>query len=254
MRLSFLLPAGLLAGLALFVNSAPASAQETGTVKGTFVLKGKAPKVPELVINKDQQACGDAANQKLLVDAGSNGIANVFIWVQKIDEKDVPAELRTPKDPDVVLDQKNCVFIPHCFVARAGQKLKMLNDDPVAHNVRATLLKNGAFNYTVSPNDRTGIEEELDRAELLPQPVQCDIHPWMVAHVLVVDHPYAVVSNEKGDFTIEGLPPGKYDFRVWHEAAGYLHRDLKSVSNVEVKAGAPTDLGKMEVDATKLKI
>ncbi|HEX6986818.1 MAG TPA: carboxypeptidase regulatory-like domain-containing protein [Planctomycetaceae bacterium] len=252
MRLGTLLSAGLAAGLALFVQAAPA--QETGSVTGTFVLKGEMPKLAEINPNKDPQVCAaePVPNQRIVVDPQTKGVANVFIWVSRIDEKDIPAELRKPKEEKVVLDQKNCVFLPHCLIARAGQTLVALNDDPVAHNVRATLLRNGTFNNTVAPNDREGIEQDLKRAEILPQPVQCDIHPWMQAHLLVVDHPYAAISDEKGQFTIEGLPPGEYDFKVWQEAGGYVF-GAGGLKNVKVAAGKPTDLGKLEIDATKLK-
>ena len=247
MRFAILLPA--LAGLAIVANTAAA---QTGSVKGSFIYKGEPPTLEPLIINKDQQACGKAQPQKLLVDPATKGVANIFIWIARVNEKDIPSELKKPKEAEVVIDQKDCVFLPHCLIARAGQTLKMLNGDPVAHNVRATMLRNGAFNYTVAPNDREGVESELKRGEILPQPVVCDIHPWMQAHVLVVDHPYAAVSNEKGEFTIEGLPPGKYDFKLWHETSGYVKHD--DVENVEVKAGAPTDLGKLEIPPTELPL
>jgi hypothetical protein len=76
-------------------------------------------------------------------------------------------------------------------------------------------------------------------------PVKCDIHPWMIGHVLILEHPYAALSDAKGAFTIEGLPEGTYDFRVWHESQGYVKVDTK---DIEVKAGKATDLGTLKVE------
>ncbi|MGC1274407.1 MAG: hypothetical protein WBC44_11925 [Planctomycetaceae bacterium] len=254
MRLANLLSAGVVAGLALAVNVAPVAAQETGGITGTFVLKGELPKLPAPLINKDQQVCAAAPvpNQTIVVDPETKGLANVFVWIKRVNEKDIPDELKKPKEEKVVLDQKGCVFIPHCLIVRAGQSLVALNGDAVSHNVRATLLRNGTFNDSIAPNDREGVTREMTKGEIVPMPIQCDIHPWMQAHMLVVEHPYAALSDAKGQFTIDGLPPGKYDFAVWQEAAGTL-RGINALENVEVKAGKPADLGKLPIDVSDLK-
>ncbi len=54
--------------------------------------------------------------------------------------------------------------------------------------------------------------------------------------MLVVDHPFAAVSDELGAFEIGDLPPGKYSFRVWHERSGFLDKQL----TVEIKPGETT--------------
>lgn len=248
MRLANLLSAGLVASLALAVHMAPVAAQETGGVKGIFTLNGEIPDLPAPVVDKDTQVCGKTPvpNQTIVVDPETKGLANVFIWIRRFDKNDIPESLKQPSEEKVVLDQKNCVFIPHCLIVRAGQSLVALNDDPVSHNVRATLLRNGTFNDSIAPNDREGITREMTRGEILPQPIQCDIHPWMQAHMLVVDHPYADLSDEKGAFTIEGLPEGKYDFTVWQETTGYI-RNIDALEDVEIKAGETIDLGKIGV-------
>ena len=35
-----------------------------------------------------------------------------------------------------------------------------------------------------------------------------------------MDHPYFAVTNEKGQFKIEGLPQGEYTLEAWHEVYG----------------------------------
>jgi hypothetical protein len=258
MRLVRLLPAGLVAGLMTLAQSAFA-AEETGGIKGTFVLKGDAPvalplppKVPAGANVKDSQVC--AANpvpdETIVVDPATKGMANVFIWLPKFDEKDIPKDLQKPANKKVTIDNKGCNFVPHAFVIRTDQELVMTNSDAVAHNVHTYPLRGSAINDLVAPNDKQGVERDMKKPELLPIPVKCDIHPWMQAYMLVVDNPYAAVSDAKGEFEITGLPPGKYEFRIWQEAAGYVDRSFK----VEVKAGQVTDLGKIPVDGAKLKV
>lgn len=254
MRLTNRFPA-FVAGLAALAFAAPALAQDGGSVTGTFVLKGEAPKLKPKVEKganvKDGQVCAveEVPDETLIVDPATKGIKNVFIWVAKVDAKDLPK----PKEATVTVDNKNCRFVPHCLIARTGQELVMLNSDAVAHNVHTNPIRGKAINDLVAPNDKEGVKRPLDKPELLPIPVVCDIHPWMKGHMLVLDHPFAALSDDKGTFKIEGLPPGKYDLKVWQEAGGYVI-GAKGIQNVEVKAGAPTDLGKVEIDRAKLKL
>ncbi|MBA3316057.1 MAG: carboxypeptidase regulatory-like domain-containing protein [Planctomycetota bacterium] len=250
MRLARLLPAGLVAASAVCMNFAPAAAQ-TGSVKGTFVFEGEVPELPPKVKEgenvKDGQVCAADAvpDQTYVVDPSTKGLANVFIWVQRIDKDEIPEEFKKPKQAKITIDQKGCVFVPHCVVAQEGQTLVMLNGDAVAHNVHLSAVRGKEINDLVAPNDRKGVERPL-KADLMPMPVKCDIHPWMIGHMLILDHPYAALSDEKGQFTIEGLPEGTYDFRVWHESQGYVKVDAKGI---EVRAGKATDMGKLTVEA-----
>jgi hypothetical protein len=252
MKFARLLPAGLVAASALFLNLHTASAQKTGSVKGMFVLDGKVPEAAQKPLYekganiKDGQVCAahDIPNQTYVVDSTTKGLANVFIWVQRIDKDEIPAEYKKPKNPTIEIDQKGCVFLPHCAIAMEGQELVMKNGDAVAHNVHLSAVRGKEINDLVAPNDRDGVKRPL-KADLMPMPVKCDIHPWMVGHLLILDHPYAALSNEKGQFTIEGLPEGTYDFRVWHESQGYVKVDTKDIA---VKAGKATDLGTLKVE------
>src|SRR5205807_9182591 len=45
-------------------------------------------------------------------------------------------------------------------------------------------------------------------------------HPWEKAYVGVFEHPFFAVSDENGNYKIDGLPPGKYILVAWHERFG----------------------------------
>jgi hypothetical protein len=73
--------------------------------------------------------------------------------------------------------------------------------------------------------------------------VGCDIHPYMTAWWVVLDHPYVAVTDSEGKFEIKGLPAGKHEFIVWHERAGYINRKWE----LTVKAGDnPQDVQKVK--------
>jgi hypothetical protein len=63
----------------------------------------------------------------------------------------------------------------------------------------------------------------------------CNTHPWMRGWMIVTDEA-AAISGADGRFSLENIPPGTYDLRIWHES-------LKSAPHkVTVAAGQPTDL------------
>lgn len=42
----------------------------------------------------------------------------------------------------------------------------------------------------------------------------------MTAYLFVMEHPYFAVTNEEGQFKIEGLRSGEYTLAAWHEEFG----------------------------------
>lgn len=207
-------------------------AQDFVDVKGRFVFDGKAPTLAPLVgkgaATKDPTICaaeGAIPDQSLVVDE-KGGIANVFIYLREAPATIDPKQAAVPAKR-VLFDQKGCVFTPHAMFVRAGQGVDVSSMDACAHNTHTFPIKNKAVNFLLPPNPPQPTPVDTPESEILPITVKCDIHPWMTAYWLILDHPYAAVSKEDGTFEIKGLPVGQHSFRVWHEKAGYLDRGLK---------------------------
>ncbi|HXU80321.1 MAG TPA: carboxypeptidase-like regulatory domain-containing protein, partial [Polyangia bacterium] len=47
----------------------------------------------------------------------------------------------------------------------------------------------------------------------------CNIHASMRGFLYVVDSAYYAQPRPSGAFTIRGVPPGRYELKVWHEAS-----------------------------------
>ncbi len=234
---------------------APATAADGyGDVTGQFVLKGDAPKVKLLIAKgdaavKDAKVCAadDLHAEDVVVDADTKGVANVFIYLAKA--KSVHPDLKESAEKEVVFDQKGCHFIPHAMFVRTDQAVVVKSDDAIAHNTHTFPLRNQSTNFLIAAGDRTGIKVQHKMAEKLPTQIKCDIHPWMSAYWLILDHPYAAVSDEKGNFKIEKLPVGDHEFIIWQESIGYVDRKFK----VKVAADKVTDLKVIDVPASKIK-
>lgn len=217
-----------------------------GSFAGTVVVEGNVssppPKYAKGAAPKDTEVCGmeQIPDDSVVVKDGK--LANVFIYLAKA-PKGAPA---APSEP-IVFDQKSCIFKPHALVVQTTQVVKILNSDGVLHNTHTYPSRNTSFNQGVKPNDQVGVDLVYTRAESEPFQVGCDVHPWMIAFHLPVDHPYAAVSDADGKFEIKDLPAGKHEFRVWHEKGKLLQKSL----SVVIKPNEPTEMT-ISVPASKL--
>ena len=201
-----------------------AAGEGTGDLKGKIAFGGAFTPLPPLHLKgadvKDAAVCAaeEAPDQSIIVKDG--GLANVFVYLRKAPKV---AGDKLP-DTNAIFDQKNCVFKPHAMTVRVNQVVKILNSDAVAHNTHTNGVKTTSFNSIVNPNDTVGATLIYKQAELEPISVVCDIHSWMRAFHLPIDHPFAAVSAEDGTFEIKGLPVGKHEFKVWHEVGKLIEK------------------------------
>lgn len=244
--------------LAVISLAADAQAQGWGSVEGQFVLDGEVPK-PDVIIAKGAQvknadvcAAQPVLDQSLVVDPETKGIANIFVYLRKAPSDIHPQLQDPPKDP-LVFDQKNCVFKPHTMFVRTGQTVLVKSSDPILHNTHTHPLRNQEENISISPNDQKGVPLEFIQPEPLPTKINCDLHPHMTAYWLILEHPYAAVTDEQGKFRIDNLPEGEHTFTVWQERVGYLDRKLGIKYTAQVKDGQVTKLEPVKVPADKLK-
>ena len=228
-------------------------AEDWGAWKGRVVVTGDLPEVAPLVARGDtavkDSVCtaGDVPDDSLRIDPESRGLAGVFVFLRR-KPKAIHPELEVSAESEVVFDQKGCRFVPHTMVVRTDQTVLVKSDDPTNHNTHTHPTFNTPENFLVQPNNRDGVPLEFRLPEPNPVKVTCDLHPWMNAHWLVVDHPYATLTNEKGEFFIERLPVGEQTFRIWHERFGWIDKSLKA----EIAADETRDHTTIEVSIDEL--
>ena len=221
---------GSLAGKVLFTGNNPMLAP--------LILMGKSPRDPAVcAVNMN------IPDQSIEVDA-NGGLANVFIFLDK-----APAGTKMPAEVKPIdFDQKGCIFTTHALFAQTGQQILVKSSDAVSHNTHTYPLRNNPSNFTIKPNDQVGVPLVYEKAEREPFEVKCDIHTWMRAFHLALDHPYCAVTQKDGSFEIQDLPAGKHSLKIWHEKAsgGFLERAYDAT----IEADKPTEVT-ISVDGAK---
>ena len=208
-----------------------AGTASAGDVTGKITLKG-AP-APEKEIPVDP-TCGKLqAGKKMMtrfyVADATGGLADCVVYLEG-------AKGGAASDKAVVIDQKGCEYLPYINSAQTGQPIRVLNSDPLMHNVHPTPAVDG--NKEENKAQMAGgkpLDFAFTKAEKFLR-FKCDVHPWMFAYVSVFDHGFHTVSGKDGSFKITGVPDGKYKLVVEHRKGGKVEKDI------EVKGGAKADL------------
>ena len=140
-----------------------------------------------------------------------------------------------------VLRQKNKSFDPHLLAVTKGSTVDFPNLDPWFHNV-FSLFNGKKFDLGLYEAG-TSRTVHFDREGV--SYIFCNIHPEMSAVVVVVPSPHFAVASKNGEFTIGGVPPGRYTLHVWSENA--VPETLSALTR-EVEIGGTTySLGMLRV-------
>jgi plastocyanin len=239
--------------LAVVPGSAVASAQTntgtvTGTIRGHVRLTGARPGNPIIRMGMDPKCSQMNADKRVvqeIVSSDEHGnLANVFVSLSG----NFPAT-PVPSQP-VTIDQRKCMFTPRVVGVRVGQTLRVVNDDPISHNVQSLSSLPGGANYfdVTTPASSAPFSFRLRQEEVMLR-VVCDLHKWMTTYVGVVTNPYFAVSGEGGAFEIDNVPAGTHTISAWQEEYGVV----KKTVSVTARGTATVDFaytGKEKPSAT----
>lgn len=195
----------------------PIDPATVGEITGQASFEGQAPaRIQVQMMNA--AACAEANKQPVfredLVVNDNKTLRDVFVYVKKGLEN---RRFAAPAEP-ATLDQKGCWFRPHVLGLMTGQKLKIKNSDNVSHNIHPVPRVNQEWNESMAPG-AADLLEQFPLSEVMI-PVRCNVHQWMRAYVGVVSSPFFAVTDDRGAFTLKGLPPGNYTVEAWQEKLG----------------------------------
>ena len=193
---------------------------DAGAIAGTVLFSGKVP-AATIDTSMDPACSLGGASDRLPVEqyvVKGGKLANVFIYV-----KSGPAQAMQAgpvSTAPVVLDQKNCQYVPHVVALMQGGTVEFHNSDPTMHNIHTEPTQVGNETVDISQGPRGAPQSRLFRKPEQMLPVRCNNHPWMNAFINVSQTPYFAVSDADGKFTITGLPPGNYILGAVQEKLG----------------------------------
>lgn len=185
-----------------------------GTLTGRVRWNGARPPMEAIAVTRSPEACGQTSPFPALVIGAEGGVQNTFVYIEGITRG---RALPPASDADApIIDQQSCVYNPHVSGIGVGRAIGFRNSDGVLHNVHATWSDDQTWFNIAQPTRGMTTRRTAERAGIAR--IVCDAgHTWMLSWVHVMPHPYFAVTDANGQFRIEGLPPGQYTVKAWHE-------------------------------------
>jgi len=196
----------------------------SGSVSGIINFDKSYPKLKRVRVSKDNEVCGNIKKSKnFIVNKENRGLKNVLVTIEGVEG----GKTSTPVAA-ITVEQTGCSYSPHFQVAELGEdgiKLTVINADGILHNIHAYIGKETLFNVA-QPKFKKRLNKKLSEPGVVK--FKCDVHNWMEAYVVILkDQPYYSVTDEQGRFNIEGIPPGSYTIKAWHESLGNMEKTVE---------------------------
>lgn len=197
-------------------------AQAQGSITGTITTTARV--LAPVRVTIDQKVCGPELPDEAIVVDGQGRLANAVVILTGV---------KRAARSDVLVTNDKCRFAPRVQIIAPKASVKTTSHDAVLHTTNAQ-RDNGRTLFNVAlPIPGITVTKAINSAGNVR--LSCNTHPWMRGWMVVTDEA-AAVSGADGRFTIDDVPPGTYDLRVWHEA-------LKGApQKVTVSAGKPTEV------------
>jgi plastocyanin len=200
-----------------------------GTIVGEVTYAGDPPAPEKIDVTKDANICGaDPKVSPTLVVGANKGIKDVVASLPSIQKGKA---LGKPEKPPV-LDQKNCEYHPYAQIIPVNTTVEITNSDDVLHNIKTKGGSKTSFNIA-QPKFKRKLTVEFKNPEIVQ--VECNVHGWMHAIIVVEDNPYDALTDANGSFKITDVPPGKYTVKVWHSKLGEQTKEVTVGPKEEVK-------------------
>lgn len=195
----------------------PGPVDEAGVVRGEVRYEGDPPDARAVTVPEDiRSVCGERVALEPIEVGDRGGLGGAVVSVRGLSRG------RPFSESTAVLDQEGCRFEPQVVVLPVDGELTVKNSDPFTHNVHTVTFENRPVNRSQPP----GVDLSLRFAAPERLRVECDIHGWMGASVVVSHHPYHAVADAAGGFVLQDVPPGTYTLEAWHPELGIVEREV----------------------------
>jgi len=190
----------------------PDPAATGGALAGTVTTAAPLAKGEPVATGRDSAVCGPAIPDGSVVQQGA-GIGGAVVWLDDIRRgRPLPLERR------LELESDKCLLVPRVQAAVVGGAVNVLGHDDFRQHLHFLAAGDSGPRASVL----LGRDEQVIPTEgpfVAPGlvVVRDADHPWPTAYLAVFDHPYFAVTAPNGTFSIQGVPPGRYRLKAWHE-------------------------------------
>jgi plastocyanin len=114
-------------------------------------------------------------------------------------------------DAQIEIAQEDQEFVAYVTVVQAGTRVVFPNRDTVQHHVYS-LSKPKKFELPLyNPGQKESLVFEIPGLVT----IGCNIHDWMISHLVVVPTPWFAKTGAQGSARLNA-PAGRYRLEVWH--------------------------------------
>jgi plastocyanin len=112
----------------------------------------------------------------------------------------------------IIVDQRNEMFIPLVSVLMRGGSVTFANGDRVRHHVYSfSSIKQ--FQFILNPGESSA-PVKFDKSGVAA--IGCNIHDKMVTYVYVADTKWTALTRSDGSGVVASVPKGEYTATIWH--------------------------------------
>jgi plastocyanin len=148
----------------------------------------------------------------------------------------VPLDAAVPPVPamaQIEIAQQGQEFSAYVTVVQAGTKVVFPNHDTVQHHVYS-LSKPKKFELPLyNPGQAESIVFEIPGLVT----IGCNIHDWMISHLVVVPTPWFARSDAQGSARITA-PAGRYRLEIWHPRGAATAKEITLADSAATKESA----------------
>jgi hypothetical protein len=213
-----------------------------GTINGKLTFSGELPEsaIESVAITKNPDVCGEGYREVVWVDVEGEALRGAFVFIDKIS---TGKAWEDPADGNYMIVQKGCRFTPWAQVIKPGPIVIRNSDKGVLHNIntremigveKGRVVKRTMFNF--GQPDPGDINKTIKPRRSPYIAINCEAHNFMFGFMMAPQHPYAVVVDEGGNFSLGNVPPGTYKLKAWHPSLGVQESEVTVPANGNIEA------------------
>ena len=184
---------------------------------------------PSAMLGADPSGAGIVKGS---ITIGGKPATGAVISIEGLSKEQLKTQMSLHQPQKRTIDQRNLKFIPTVVAVMVGESVDFPNNDKSWHNVYS---KGGAndFDLGLYPPGKTR-SKKFDKPGV--SRILCNAHPDMEAFVVVKDHPFFSVTDNRGNYQIENVPLGKVRVETWYPNLEVRSETVEIVRDGEVFA------------------